>query len=85
MLHSAYSPRKVLFDSNVGSGDAENSKMGPGSNNIFVSNLTAFFNVMLTAGDILQQPLYRTALASKEPLLFRSSIIRWNSLALMNE
>ncbi|KAH8770778.1 hypothetical protein F5883DRAFT_666165 [Diaporthe sp. PMI_573] len=46
VLNSAYSLRKVLFDSNVGTGDAENSKMAPGSNNIFVSNLTAFFNNM---------------------------------------
>ena len=68
VLNNAYSLHKVLFGSHVASGDLENLKTVPDSNNIFVSNVAAFFTVILTAGDILQQPLYRTALDSKELL-----------------
>lgn len=58
VLNSAYSLRKILFDSET--------KTVPSSSNVYVSNLVASFNAILTAGDIQQQPLYRTALASEE-------------------
>lgn len=65
VLNNAYSLRKVLFDSDMASDDVEKPRPEPDSNTVFVSNLAAFFNVILTAGDIIHQPLYRTALASK--------------------
>lgn len=69
VLNNAYSLRKVLFDSDMASGDVEKEVPVPDSDKLFVSNLAAFFNVILTAGEIINQPLYRTALASKLPHL----------------
>lgn len=66
VLNSAYSLRKILFDSQVDSDGVKETKTAPRSNSVYISNLVAFFNVILTAGDILHRPLYRTALASKE-------------------
>lgn len=65
VLNNAYSLRKVLFGSDTGTGSHKVLNTAPCPNNIFLSNLAAFFNVILIAGDILQQPLYRTALASE--------------------
>lgn len=62
VINSAYSLRKLLLDPDT---DHE-TKPVPGSGNVYVSNLVAFFNVILTAGDVLRQPLYRTALASEK-------------------
>lgn len=66
VLNSAYSLRKILFDSQVDPDGVQETQPAPSSSSTYVSNLVAFFNVILTAGEILQQPLYRTALASKE-------------------
>ncbi|KAI7782915.1 hypothetical protein LA080_012788 [Diaporthe eres] len=68
VLNSAYSLRKILFDSQVEPSGIEETQPAPSSSNVYVSNLVAFFNVILTAGDILQQPLYRTALAIRTAL-----------------
>lgn len=80
VLNNAYSLRKVLFDSDVASDGVEEERPVPESNKIFVSNLAAFFNVILTAGEIINQPLYRTALASKKlphlsSVSFRDSVL----------
>lgn len=79
VLNSAYSLRKILFDSQVDPDGVQETQLAPSSSNVYVSNLVAFFNVILTAGDILQQPLYRTALASEELPRIRSTVSRINS------
>lgn len=62
VINSAYSLRKLLIDPDSG----HEAKPVPSSGNVYVSNLVAFFNVILTAGDILRQPLSHTALASEK-------------------
>lgn len=65
VLNSAYSLRPML-DSNSDQGSVTQTATNRG--NIYVSNIAAFFSVILTAGDIIQQPLYRTALAIRKAL-----------------
>lgn len=87
VLNNAYSLRKVLFDSDATSNGVEKPKPVADSNKIFVSNLASFFNVILTAGEIINQPLSRTALASKKPphlslISFRELLTRIHILYL---
>lgn len=65
VLNSAYSLCKILSDLHVDLNGVQNTNPLPGSGKVYVSNLVALFNVILTVGDILQKPLYYTALASK--------------------
>lgn len=66
MLNSAYSLRKILFDSHVDLDGVRKTKSVTGSSKVYVSDLVAYLNVILTVSDILQKPLYCTTLARKK-------------------
>ncbi|KAJ0124001.1 hypothetical protein J7T55_012474 [Diaporthe amygdali] len=68
VLNNAYSLRKILLDSQRNSEKVQDTETATDQDSFYVSNVTAFFSVVLTAGEILQQPLHRTAIAFRDAL-----------------